>query len=152
LSNLIGNAEKFTPRGGTVVVQVSSESGAVVMRVRDNGLGIAPDVLEHLFEPFVQAPQTMDRARGGLGLGLAMVKGLVELHGGSVTAFSDGSGHGADLTIRLPQVPPPVDVAPASPAPPEQRARRVLVIDDNIDTADSMRDGLALSGHEVRVA
>src|SRR5208282_4140000 len=78
LSNVLGNAEKFTARGGSVIVTVQSEGADLDLRVRDDGAGIAPDVIDHLFEPFAQAPQTMDRSRGGLGLGLAMVKGLID--------------------------------------------------------------------------
>jgi PAS domain S-box-containing protein len=100
LSNLLGNAEKFTPRDGSVVITLRREGGQAVLRVRDSGAGIAPEILGHLFEPFMQAPQPLARTRGGLGLGLAMVKGLVELHGGAVSASSEGPGRGTGSPSR----------------------------------------------------
>jgi CheY-like chemotaxis protein len=151
LSNLLGNAEKFTSRGGTVVVSLRREGNQALLRVRDSGAGIEPEVLSQIFEPFTQAPQTLERTRGGLGLGLAMVKGLVELHGGTVSAASDGAGRGAEFTIAL-----PIETNPMPPAPPRRSAetqrRRVLLIEDNHDAASSLSEALVLSGHEVRVA
>jgi two-component system CheB/CheR fusion protein len=151
LSNLLGNAEKFTPRGGVVTVDLHTNGTKAVLRVHDTGAGIAPAVLEHLFEPFAQAPQTMDRARGGLGLGLTMVKGLVELHGGTVTIFSAGAGLGTEVTVLL-----PLDTAPTNMAAKGVRgssfSRRVIVIEDNVDGADTLKDALAFFGHDVRVA
>ncbi|HTV17135.1 MAG TPA: PAS domain-containing sensor histidine kinase [Polyangiaceae bacterium] len=102
LSNLLGNARKFTPRGGRVVVSLRCEGARVALRVKDTGAGIAPEMLPWVFEPFAQAPQTLDRSQGGLGLGLAMVKGLVELHGGTVRVASDGPGLGTELCVWLP--------------------------------------------------
>jgi PAS domain S-box-containing protein len=150
LGNLLGNAAKFTAPGGRVDVTVGSVDGTGIVTVRDTGVGIAPEVQARLFEPFAQAPQTIARTRGGLGLGLATVKGLVELHGGSVGLASAGPGRGAEFTIRL----------PGTSAPPERRAeeppgaarRRVLVIDDNEDAASTLREMLELSGHAVRIA
>jgi PAS domain S-box-containing protein len=102
MSNLLGNALKFTPRGGRVAVRLERDGGRVALRVRDTGAGIAAEVLPWVFEPFAQAPQTLDRSQGGLGLGLAMVKGLVELHGGNVSVSSPGPGLGAELSVWLP--------------------------------------------------
>lgn len=102
MSNLLGNALKFTPRGGCVAVSLSRERGRVALRIRDTGAGIAPEVLPWVFEPFAQAPQTLDRSQGGLGLGLTVVKALVELHGGSVSAFSAGAGLGTEFVVWLP--------------------------------------------------
>jgi PAS domain S-box-containing protein len=108
LSNLLGNALKFTPRGGRVAVRLQRGSGLAALMVCDTGAGIAAEVLPWVFEPFAQAPQTLDRSQGGLGLGLAMVKGLVELHGGSVNVSSAGPGLGTELTVRLPLDEPEV--------------------------------------------
>jgi two-component system CheB/CheR fusion protein len=154
LGNVLANAEKFTPRGGTVIVSLERrDPDGLALRVTDTGAGIEPEVLPHVFDSFVQAPQTLERARGGLGLGLAMVKGLVELQGGTTQVASDGPGRGTEVTLLLPLVEAPV----AQPAPPPSRReellrRRVLVIDDNPDNAESMQVGLELSGHEVAVA
>ena len=151
LSNLLGNAEKFTPRGGRVVVSVNRDHDEVVLRVRDTGAGIDPETLEHVFEPFVQAPQTIDRAHGGLGLGLAMVKGLVELQGGSVRVFSGGAGRGTEVTVRLPIVDAPAQASAPTASKTGRRHRRVLVIDDNVDNGDSLQFALESTGHEVRL-
>jgi nitrogen-specific signal transduction histidine kinase/ActR/RegA family two-component response regulator len=153
VSNLLSNAEKFTPRGGSVTVTLRREHGSGVLRVSDTGAGIAPETLAHVFEPFAQAPQTIDRARGGLGLGLAMVKGLVELHGGSVGIRSEGEGHGTEVTVFLPLDEEPVDTRPPPPPePPAHGARRILVIEDNRDAAESLVELLEDTGHEVRLA
>ena len=151
VTNVLTNAEKFTPREGRVVVSVTRDGAACVVRVRDTGAGIAPDVLPHAFEPFTQAPQTMDRRQGGLGLGLAMVKGLVELHGGHVEIGSNGVGRGTTITVTLPLAKGPTEGRDeqALPAP---NPRRVLIIEDNTDSADMMREALEFFGHDVRVA
>jgi signal transduction histidine kinase len=155
LSNLLQNAVQFTPRGGSVAVRASLLPGGrrVEITVRDNGAGIAPEDLPYLFEVFSQADhQSLDRSRGGLGVGLAVVKGLVEMHGGEVEAHSEGPGKGAELAIRLP-------VAIGEPGLPGLEetaapcgARRILVVEDNADAAITMRDFLELSGHEVQLA
>jgi two-component system CheB/CheR fusion protein len=153
VSNLLGNAEKFTPRDGTVVVSLERDDDQkVALRVRDTGAGIEPETLPHVLESFVQAPQTIDRARGGLGLGLAMVKGLVELHGGSVSVASEGRDRGTEVTVLLPTEPAslPVPVPDLEVTP--RRRRRVLVIDDNADNAETMQEVLRLDGHDVRIA
>jgi len=153
VSNLLGNAEKFTPRGGTVVVSLERDDDRkVALRVRDSGAGIELDTLPHVFESFVQAPQTIDRARGGLGLGLAMVKGLVELHGGSVSVASEGRDRGTEVTVLLPTDLAPLPVSAPEPEAVAGRPRRVLVIDDNADNAETMRDVLGIDGHDVRIA
>ena len=152
ISNLLSNAEKFTPRGGKVIVSLEHSGLGVALRVRDTGAGVAPELLSHLFEPFAQAPQPMARTGGGLGLGLAMVKGMIELHGGSVGIASEGLGRGTEVTILLPLEGAPAEKPAASAPKPAARSRRVLVIDDNADTADSMRSVLELGGHSVQVA
>ncbi len=152
LNNVLHNANKFTDRGGRVTVQMETErEKAAVLRVRDTGIGMTPEMLARLFEPYSQADRSLTRSRGGLGLGLALVKGLVELHGGSVSAASDGLGHGSEFIIRLPlegeAVPPKV----ASGTLPK-RSCRVLVIDDNRDETQSMKMLLELVGHQVAAA
>jgi CheY-like chemotaxis protein len=129
------------------------------LTVSDTGIGIAPEMLRRLFEPLAQADRTLDRSRGGLGLGLALVKGLVELHGGEVGAESGGPGQGAVFTVRLPRQQG-VATAPAASDPPlstnggngAARGRRVLVVEDNHDVAETVRDLLRLDGHEVELA
>jgi PAS domain S-box-containing protein len=154
IGNLLTNAAKFTPRGGkaTVSLRVDAERKDAVLVVTDTGSGIAPDVLRNLFEPFAQADTTLDRSKGGLGLGLALVKGLVEMHGGSVSVVSAGLGAGATFTIRLPL---DVEKVTAQQAPRRERdspRRRVLVIEDNVDAAETLKDALELIGHVVAIA
>jgi two-component system CheB/CheR fusion protein len=154
IGNLLQNAAKFTPRGGRTTLSVErAPDGFVTFAVRDTGEGIPPEVLAHLFEPFVQAEKTLDRSTGGLGLGLSLVKGLAELHGGTVTAFSEGSGKGATFVVRLPpdrRMTPRPKVATAPPARPSPR--RILIIEDNVDGAATLREALELEGHEVQLA
>jgi PAS domain S-box-containing protein len=151
LGNLLQNAAKFTPRGGRVSIAVAEESGRAVVRVRDTGVGIPGDVLPRLFQPFTQAESSLARTRGGLGLGLALVKGLVELHGGNVRAESDGEGKGAQFTVELP-LEGVVTAAVVPALAPTGPRRRVLVVEDNEDAAETLADVLRLGGHEVEVA
>jgi two-component system CheB/CheR fusion protein len=158
IGNLLGNALKFTNPGDQVQVSLGAEDGAAVLRVRDSGVGIPGDVRSHLFKPFAQAPQTIDRSRGGLGLGLATVKGIIELHGGTVDVASAGAGCGSEFVVRLPLEGPPraphrtPRSAAAACAQDGVRRRRVLVIEDNADAAHTLKDVLELGGHEVRIA
>jgi PAS domain S-box-containing protein len=153
VGNLLHNALKFTPRGGHVWVSLTQEGPNAVLRVRDTGTGMGPDMQARLFEPFAQADNTLDRNQSGLGLGLALVKGLVTLHAGDVSAHSEGLGRGTELVVRLPVVP-----EPAVPKPDAGRdrllspRRRVLVIEDNRDAASSLCEALELGGHHVAVA
>jgi PAS domain S-box-containing protein len=151
VGNLLANALKFTPRGGRVELELREQQGSATLRVRDSGVGIAPEVIGRLFQPFSQAEQTLDRSRGGLGLGLALVRGLAELHGGSAAAASDGLGRGSEFVVTLPLDAAPQPAAPA-PGPRPLSWRRVLVIEDNVDAAESVKEVLELWGHEVRVA
>ena len=150
-SNLLGNAEKFTPAGGTVTVSVERRGGRVALRVRDTGAGIAPELIPSVFEPFAQAPQAIDRGRGGLGLGLTTVKGMVELHGGTVEVASAGIGRGTEVVVCLPLdgAPVPADGAVECPAAVH---RRVLLIDDSADVVAALAQVLRLLGHDVQVA
>ena len=154
VGNLLQNAAKFTGPGGRVraIVSVDSEGKLAVVRVADTGVGMAPEMLARLFQPFSQADATLDRSKGGLGLGLALVKGLVELHGGEITAHSPGLGQGAEFVVRLPlALEQTATDALMHPLAPGSR-RRVLIIEDNIDAADSLRQALTYSEHEVEVA
>jgi len=152
VGNLLTNAMKFTPRGGRVEVALRGEGSHTVLTVRDNGVGIPSEVHETLFEPFVQAPQTLERTRGGLGLGLAMVKGLVELQGGTVDAVSAGAGKGSEFVVRLPLTTAPRATVQPAESTPQVASRRVLVIEDNVDSADTLQELLELDGHDVQVA
>jgi PAS domain S-box-containing protein len=153
ITNLLSNAAKFTPSGGSATVSLESRDGMAVLTVADTGSGIEASVLPHLFEPFVQGERTLDRAGGGLGLGLALVRGLVELHGGTVTAASAGSGQGATFVIRLPLAESSGAQSAAGVAEPAGlRRRRVLVIDDDQDVANGLKLTLESDGHDVAVA
>ena len=153
--NLLDNARKFTGRGGRVSVEVREVTGEhqAIFSVRDTGVGIAADLLPHLFTVFTQAVQGIARSHGGLGLGLAVVKGLVELQGGKVRVASPGPGHGAEFTVQLPLEPePPVLVEAGRQPRATQGPTRILIIEDNRDAADSLELLLRVLGHEVRVA
>ena len=152
LGNLLHNAVKFSDRRDHASVTVVREQDTAVVRVRDTGIGLSQELLPRVFEPFTQAETTLDRARGGLGLGLALVKGLVELHGGSVEVESAGPGQGAEFTVRLPIREVATDRAVARSAIRAPTARRVLVIEDNIDAAESLREVLEFGGHVVEIA
>jgi len=151
--NVLSNAAKFTQEGGKVAVSLACAGGRAVLEVADTGVGIDPESLGRLFVPFVQADRSLDRNRGGLGLGLALVKKLVELHDGDVTARSEGLGHGARFTIQIP-LDEPRTVATGAPSPREAAStrRKVLVIEDNNDAAEWLAEALRFSGHEVSVA
>ncbi len=155
VGNLLDNANKFTDRGGRVSTQlVTQRTGEVaVLTVRDSGIGMAPETLEHVFEPFRQAGATLDRTRGGLGLGLALVKSLVDLHGGEVCAASDGIGRGAQFTIRVPLARAPSEIiAAVEPRAATSERRRVLIIEDNLAGAQILQMLLRVGGHAVEVA
>jgi PAS domain S-box-containing protein len=148
---LLSNAAKFTPSGGTLAVSLSSDARDATLAVADTGCGIEPALLPRVFEPFMQAEHTLDRASGGLGLGLALARGLVELHGGAIEARSDGRGRGATFVVRLP-LEERVEAAPAGAAARTRGRRRVLVIDDDRDVANGLKLALEIDAHEVAVA
>ncbi len=154
-TNLLNNAAKYTEPGGHVRLTVQGHGDEIVVRVRDTGIGIAPDILPHVFEPFMQASRALDRAQGGLGIGLTMVQRIAEMHGGQVAVHSEGVGRGSEFTVRLPLTQaPPSEVAstPATPRQTVQASLKVLVVDDNIDAAESLAQLLTLWGHKVEVA
>jgi CheY-like chemotaxis protein len=152
VGNLLGNACKFTPAGGRVNVHLAVEESRAVLRVRDTGTGIAPDLFSTIFDPFTQAEQSLARSQGGLGLGLSLVKGFVELHDGTVGVASEGLGRGAEFVVRLPLLERVVFDQPRPAAAAAQRALQVLVIEDNRDAAESLRDVIEFMGHAARVA
>ena len=155
--NLLTNAAHYTPEGGDVHVSAARDGGEVVLSVRDNGVGIDPALLPQVFEMFVQGARGPDRTEGGLGLGLSLVHTLIRLHGGTVSAHSDGPGRGSEFTVRLPAAAQPARTTPRADQPlpsPRTRARvhRVLVVDDYRDAAETIASLLEDAGHEVRVA
>jgi CheY-like chemotaxis protein len=153
VANLLTNAVRFTPPGGQIDLLLEGTSDEVIVRVRDTGIGIAPELLPRVFDLFWQAQHWLERSGGGLGIGLTLVRRLVELHGGRVSAFSAGLGHGSELVVRLPRAAAPCAGADDVPQPTEQgAARRILVVDDNEDAALSLSILLGLQGHEVQVA
>jgi PAS domain S-box-containing protein len=155
ISNLLNNAYKFTDPGGHVSLAVTRDGGDVLIRVRDNGIGIAPEQLPQLFQMFVQADTSLERTRDGLGIGLTLVQSLVEMHGGSVTARSDGLGCGSEFTLRLPALAampdaaaPPPDAEPAT----TPDSLDVLIVDDNLDGAETLAMLLEDAGHRPHQA
>ncbi len=155
LSNLLNNAAKYTGTGGSLTLTAEPSGGEAVLRVRDTGVGIAPDMLSRVFEMFTQVQGSVGRSAGGLGIGLTLVRSLVEMHGGSVEACSEGLGCGSEFVVRLPlleEAVPPAAADVERQWPREGPPWSVLVVDDNRDAADSLADLLRLAGHEVCVA
>jgi signal transduction histidine kinase/ActR/RegA family two-component response regulator len=162
LSNLMENAAKFTPRGGRIAVRAARASAGkrAEVSVRDNGAGIPPEEIPYVFEVFTQGDHSLDRSQGGLGVGLAVTKGLIDLHGGEVQARSEGPGQGSEFCFLLPLVPAAQEALPDEDElqPPAEEAvhhagaRKILVVEDNADAAATLRDFLELSGHEVELA
>jgi len=148
LSNILTNATKFTDRDGEIRVRLYADGSAGVIDISDNGVGIAAELLPRIFDLFVQGDRTLDRSQGGLGIGLSVVRRLVEMHGGQVTARSAGLAEGSSFSIRLPLIDPPA-VRPEQPAHFTAARQRILIVDDNQDAADSLSLLLQLDGHDT---
>jgi CheY-like chemotaxis protein len=156
IGNLVSNAAKYTPDGGRIALRLTTEGPDAVLCVEDDGVGIPPAQLSGVFDMFAQINRTLARAQGGLGIGLALVRHLVELHGGRITGASEGINRGCEFTIRLPlleaaQSEAPVPPVRADPPAPPHRPLRILVIDDNRDAADTLALLLESEGHDTRV-
>lgn len=157
VGNLVNNAVKYTPDGGRISIILNEEGGQAVLRVADNGVGIPAEMQSQVFEMFTQVSRTLNRAQGGLGIGLGLVRSLVQLHHGTVEVESPGVGLGSTFTVRLPLASRPLnDDLQASSSSAHQRIvreqLRILVVDDNRDVAQTLTDLLRSEGHQVRTA
>jgi CheY-like chemotaxis protein/anti-sigma regulatory factor (Ser/Thr protein kinase) len=154
VSNLLTNAAKYTDPGGCITVEACRQGSEIVLTVKDDGIGISADLLPHVFDMFTQERQAADRSRGGLGIGLTIVRNLVELHGGTVQAASEGLGMGSVFTVRLPvATEEPAALESSSVADPVSRApQRILVVDDNEDALELLAEFLRNAGHVVTTA
>ena len=157
ISNLLNNAAKYTEDGGRIELIAGRVSEEAVLRVRDNGVGIAPEILPQVFDMFMQVESSADRSQGGLGIGLTLVRCLVEMHGGKIEARSAGMGKGSEFLVRLPALTDPAPESARKPletpsAASAKSSRRMLVVDDNVDSAESMAVLLRFHGHDVRLA
>jgi CheY-like chemotaxis protein len=155
VANLLNNAAKYTEERGHIGLTVERDGGEAVVRVRDTGVGIPAEMLAQVFDLFTQVTHSLERSQGGLGIGLTLARSLVEMHGGSVRAHSDGPGQGSEFVVRLPVL---TELRSESPGPGlngqliKPSARRILVVDDNVDAADSLAVLLRLVGNDVRTA
>jgi CheY-like chemotaxis protein len=160
LGNLLNNAAKYTEPGGRISLVVGREGGEAVIRVRDNGMGIPAAMLPHVFELFTQGEWSANRSQDGMGIGLALVRRLVDLHGGTITASSGGIGLGSEFVVRLPAIAPAAAARPAPPPSDQPREsaataaapRRILVVDDNVDATTTLSMLLVAQRHVVKVA
>jgi len=153
LANLLNNSAKYTDEGGSIVLSVAQLESEVVVNVRDTGIGMDEESLANVFELFAQAATTSHAVQGGLGVGLSLARSIAELHGGVLTAHSEGLGKGSQFILRLPAAPAPAAQRASKTTQPEPGMRqRILVVDDNVDAAESLGTMLAYSGHDVRVA
>jgi len=152
-SNLLNNSAKYTDEGGSITLSVARLESHIVVNVRDTGIGMNEEALANVFELFAQAAGTSHAVQGGLGVGLSLARSIAELHGGVLTAHSEGLGKGSQFVLRLPATEAPAAHSDISAAEPEPGMRqRILVVDDNVDAAESLGTMLAYSGHDVRVA
>ena len=153
IDNLVANAAKYTDPGGRIRIAVEPAGRQLRIHVKDNGIGIPKEMLERVFDMFTQVDRSLERSRGGLGIGLTLVRRIVELHGGTVVARSEGAGRGSEFTVTLPRIEAETGAAPAAPSAATAAAsHRILVVDDNRDAAASLMETLQLMGHEVRAA
>lgn len=156
VGNLLNNAAKYTDEGGHIRLETALENNEAVICVEDDGLGISADLLPHVFDLFTQADRSLDRSQGGLGIGLTLVRNLVELHGGRVGAYSEGPGHGSRFIVRLPALPAAAETETHAgtdePAPAASRGLRVLLVEDSPDSAEMMAFVLKLGGHQAQIA
>jgi signal transduction histidine kinase/ActR/RegA family two-component response regulator len=152
ISNLVTNATKYTPHGCEIRVSVRQEAGEAVLRVRDEGIGLTPELAARVFDLFVQGDRELDRALGGLGIGLTLVRRLAEMHGGTATVTSEGPGRGAEFIVRLPAIPAPAELQPHAAPRAKAGGRRIVVVEDNADARESLQMLLELQGHQVEVA
>ncbi len=153
LTNLLTNAAKYTEPGGRIWLVAQHDCSDIVVRIRDNGVGINPDKLEFIFEPFVQERTSLARSNDGMGIGLALVRSLVRLHGGAVLAESEGLGHGSTFVVRLPEAAPARrTVRRSNPQPDDTPEMRILIVEDNANAREMLQTVLELDGHEVAVA
>ena len=156
-ANLLHNAAKYTDPGGRIDVSLERDGDAAVVHVRDDGIGIQPELLPHVFELFTQGDRSLDRARGGLGIGLTLVRRIVELHGGSIEARSEGAGRGAEMVVRLPvgEAMAPVEAVAAAPPPREEvdaGRPRMLIVEDQLDAAEGLAELMRMRGFAVEIA
>jgi signal transduction histidine kinase/CheY-like chemotaxis protein len=152
-TNLLGNASKYTPEGGRIAIRASLEGDQVVVTISDNGIGIAAELLPHVFDLFTQGPRSLARSEGGLGVGLHVVRNLVDMHGGKVEVRSSGLGTGSAFTVTLPVSEEPLPSHAAARAPVRHgQPLAVLLIEDNVDACETLRQLLAIEGHHVRMA
>jgi CheY-like chemotaxis protein/anti-sigma regulatory factor (Ser/Thr protein kinase) len=156
LANLLHNAAKYTAAGGCISVAARKEGGRLAISVSDNGIGLEPELRDKVFDLFVQGPNSIEMARGGMGLGLTLVRSLVQLHGGSVEARSNGAGRGSEFVVTLPLGTQSVEAEgreePARENPAAIAERNVLIVDDNVDAAESLAEFLKVCGHNVHIA
>ncbi len=152
VSNLVNNAIKYTDRGGRIWVSALRDDADAVITVRDSGIGIPADMFDRIFEMFTQVDRSLERTRSGLGIGLPLVRHIVDMHGGSIRVHSAGPGLGSEFVVRLPTTPAPADAPTDAAAPTPHRSRRILIADDNVDNADTLAMMLRAMGHEVCVA
>jgi PAS domain S-box-containing protein len=152
-SNLLNNAAKYTKAGGQISLTASEEGSDAVVRVRDNGIGISRDMLARVFEMFTQVDRSLERSQGGLGIGLTLVRRLIDVHDGTIDVHSEGDGQGSEFVVRLPFMPSPLETPKtAGVQPTTLNGSRILVVDDNKDSADSLAMLLRLKGNEIRTA
>jgi CheY-like chemotaxis protein len=152
IGNLLANAIKFTPAGGVITVTLRREGGDAVLRVEDTGVGLEPELVPRVFDLFVQGKTNADRARGGLGIGLTLVRRLAELHGGNAEARSEGRGSGSEFTVRLPAIEAPPAPRDRAPDADSHSTFSVVIVEDNDDARSALRQLLELDGHRVREA